>query len=232
MCSAGYIASQARVGKEVSEFFATLEEMADLPRRTIRPTESSPFIRVEDDAKRHLRMLHWGLIPYWAKEKKIAYQTFNARSESMAEKPTFREPFRKRRGILGWSGYVEWREEDGKNIPYEFILASGEPLGIAGLWDSWSRDEKVVESCTMITTVPNSLVVDYQDRMPVILHPEDFDAWMDPTAKPDDLLALMAPFPEDLMRVEPADPEHFKRRKPSYSKREEGVETLALFPEL
>jgi len=229
MCSAGYIASRARVGREVSEFFATIEEMADLPRRTIRPTESSPFIRLEGDANRHLRMLHWGLIPYWAKEKKIAYQTFNARSESIAEKPTFREPFKKRRGILAWSGYVEWREEDKKNIPYEFFLANGEPLGIAGLWDTWSRDGVVIESCTMVTTVPNELVVDYQDRMPVILHPEDYDAWMDPSAKPADLLALMTPFPAGLMVVEPADPEHFKRKNVIRSTRLEPNETLSLF---
>lgn len=213
MCSAGYIASRARVGREVSEFFATLEEMADLPRRTIRPTNASPFVRIEGDGKRHLRMLHWGLIPRWAKDRKIAYQTFNARSETITEKPSFREAFRLRRGILAWSSYVEWREEEGKNIPYEFAMANGEPLGIAGLWETWGAGADRIESCTMVTTTPNSLAVDYQDRMPVILDPRDFEAWMDPAAKPADLLALLAPFSADRMIVEPADPDHFKRKK-------------------
>ena len=211
MCSAGYIASRARLGREVSEFFATLEEMADLPRRTIRPTNESPFVRTEADGHRHMRFLHWGLIPFWAKDRKIAYQTFNARSETVAEKPSFREPFRRRRGILAWSSYVEWREEHGKNIPYEFSLASGEPLGFAGLWDAWGTGETRIESCTMVTTAPNEVVADYQDRMPVILRPEDFDLWMDPAAKQQDLMALMVPFPADLMEVIRADPDDFRR---------------------
>jgi len=213
MCSAGYIASRAKLGREVSEFFATIEEMANLPRRTIRPTNESPFVRIEADGHRHLRHFHWGLIPFWAKDRKIAYQTFNARSETLTEKPTFREPFRKRRGILAWTSYVEWREEDKKNIPYEFSLASGEPIGFAGLWDVWGPPESQVESCTMVTTVPNELAVDYQDRMPVILRPEDWDAWLDPEAKPADLLALLVPYPASEMIVEHADPDDFKRLK-------------------
>jgi putative SOS response-associated peptidase YedK len=225
MCSAGYIASRAKLGREVSEFFATIEEMANLPRRTIRPTNESPFVRIESDGRRHLRHLHWGLIPHWAKDKKIAYQTFNARCETLAETPSFREPFRRRRGILAWTGYVEWREENSKNIPYEFTLASGEPIGFAGLWDRWGEQEAQIESCTMVTTTPNELAVDYQDRMPVILHPEDYDLWLDPSAKPQDLLALLTPFPADLMVVGPANPDDFLRKNAA---RVDGTKLLEL----
>jgi len=213
MCSAGYIASRAKLGREVSEFFATVEEMANIPRRIIRPTNESPFVRIEADGNRHMRQMHWGLIPYWAKDKKVGYATFNARAETIREKPTFREPFRKRRGILAWTSYVEWREEGGKNIPYEFSLASGEPMGFAGLWDSWKSGETHVESCTMITTTPNELAIDYQDRMPVILQPADFEAWLDPGSNEKDLMALLTPFPAELFVVRPADPEDFRRKK-------------------
>jgi len=215
MCSAGYIASRTRLAKEVSEFFATVEEMAEIPRRTIRPTNESPFVRIEADGFRHMRYLHWGLIPYWAKERKFGHATFNARAETVAEKPTFREPFRERRGILPWVSYVEWREEDGKNIPYQFSMKSGEPLAFAGLWDTWSADGSSLESCTMVTTVPNELAAAYQDRMPVILQPEDFDLWLDPASDAKNLIALLTPLPADLMIVEPADPEDFRRRKPA-----------------
>ena len=197
----------------MSEFFQTIEKMADLPRRVIRPTNLSPFVRLDADGNRHLSDLHWGLIPFWAKDKKIAYQTFNARSETIAEKPSFRDPFKKRRGILAWSGYIEWREENKVNVPYEFMLASGEPICFAGLWDTWGTGEQAIQSCTMVTTVPNELVVDYQDRMPVILRPSDFDAWLDPEANPKDLLALLTPFPAEEMICDLADPDDFRRKK-------------------
>lgn len=213
MCSAGYIASRARIGRDVSEFFATIEEMTVTGRHVIRPTNASPFVRLEADGRRHMRQLHWGLIPFWAKDRKIAYQTFNARSESVVEKPSFREPFKRRRGILAWDSYVEWREEAGKKIPYEFRLRSGEPIGFAGLWDRWRDGDTDLESCTMLTTTPNEMAAPFHDRMPVILHPEDYDLWLDPAAQNSDLLALLCPFPADLMEAQPANPDDFRSRK-------------------
>ena len=213
MCSAGYIASRTKVAKDVSEFFATLEEIMDIPRQTIRPTNQSPIVRLEDDGQRHMRYMHWGLIPFWAKDGKFGHATFNARSESVAEKPTFREPFRKRRGIMPWLSYVEWREEEGKNIPYELSLRSGTPLALAGLWDSWTDGTNLIESCTVVTTSPNELASAYQDRMPVILHEEDFDLWLSPNSDLNDLTALMSPFPSDLMQVTLANQDDFRRPK-------------------
>lgn len=213
MCSAGYIASRARVGRDVAEFFATIESMIATPSKPIRPTEASPFVRLEADGQRHLRHLHWGLIPYWARDRKLAHATFNARAETVAEKPTFREPFRRRRGIMAWTEYIEWREEQGRNVPYKFSLASGDPIGFAGLWDRWSDGETTIESCTMVTTEPNELAIRYQERMPVILHHEDYELWLDPSAKHVDLLGLLTPYPADLMVVEPADPEDFRRKR-------------------
>ena len=187
----------------------------EIPRRPIRPTDQSPIVRLEDDGFRHMRSMHWGLIPFWAKNGKFGHATFNARSETIAEKPTFREPFRRRRAILPWLSYVEWREEKGKNIPYEFSLRSKAPLALAGLWDSWTDGVTEIESCTVVTTTPNELASAYQDRMPVILHPEDFALWLNPNSSIRDLFPLMSPFPSELMEVAPANSEDFRRVRQS-----------------
>ncbi|MDR3689095.1 MAG: SOS response-associated peptidase [Fimbriimonas sp.] len=213
MCTAGYFASRARaqVDGDVRDFFRTIEELAGIPKTRIRPTNDSPFVRLEEDGQRHLRLLRWGLVPAWSKTEKFPYPTYNARAETVTEKATFREPFRRRRGLMTWISYVEWRDEQGAKIPYEFSLASGEPIAFAGLWDRWGSGDSAFESCTMITCEPNDLAAPYHDRMPVILQPEDFDGWMDPKSDPKDLLALLRPLPAEQMVAVPANPDDFKR---------------------
>ncbi len=215
MCSAGYIASRTKLARDVTEFFAVVEELAGISRHAIRPTHDTPFIRQESDGHLHVRMLHWGLVPFWAKDQKFSHSTFNARSESLAEKPTFREPFRSRRGILPWVSYVEWREELGINVPYELSLRNEAPLALAGLWDCWTDGKTILESCTIVTTTPNELASQFQDRMPVILHPEHYDLWLSPATPASDLKVIMAPYPASEMKVELANPEDFKRKAPN-----------------
>ena len=213
MCTAGYFASRSRskVGADVRDFFQTIEELANVPKTKIRPTNESPFVRMEEDGHRHLRLLRWGLVPSWSKTETFPYPTYNARSETITEKRTFREPFRRRRGIMAWISYVEWRDEKGMKVPYEFSLANGDPIGFAGLWDSWGQGESSFESCTMITCEPNDLASPYHDRMPVILQPDDFEHWLDPNADSKDLLALLRPLPSELMVAELANADDFKR---------------------
>lgn len=177
------------------------EEMPNLaPRYNVAPTQEVPVVRLESDrdggAGRHLRMLRWGLIPSWAKDKKIAYKTINARAETVAEKPSFRSAFRKRRCLILADGFYEWRKEGETKQPYRIVLADRSPFVMAGLWESWRdpEDKSLVESCTIIVTEANAYLSRLHHRMPVILAPEDHEAWLDPGAGGAALQALLKPF--------------------------------------
>jgi len=126
--------------------------------------------------------MRWGLIPYWAKEPSIGLKTINAMSETAAEKPAFRDAMRWRRCVILADGFYEWKRFGPKEKqPYNFGMADDSPFAFAGLWDRWlDQDNKAIETCTILTTKPNSLVADVHDRMPVMLRPEDYDLWLDP----------------------------------------------------
>jgi len=233
VCTAGYFASRSRshVAAEVTEFFQTVEEMAGIPRTLLRPTDSTPFLRMEGDGKRHMRFMRWGLTPNWSKTAKFPYPTYNARCETIAEKASFREAFKSKRGLMPWLSYVEWREEGDRMIPYEFRLRSDDPIAFAAIWDQWGQGEEAFESCSMVTCEPNSLAAPYHDRMPVILESDDFDHWLDPEANPKDLLALLRPLPSELLVCELANPDDFRRKSKSKSTLTQQA-VLSLFDDL
>jgi len=145
---------------------------------------SQPVITIRQDAREPVRTLstmRWGLIPSWAKDIGIAYKTINARSETIATTPSFREPFKSQRCLVPADGFYEWQRNGRTKQPYCFEVNGGEVFAFAGLWDRWRNPQgDVVESCTIMTTTPNSLVSDIHDRMPVILNPDDYDLWLDP----------------------------------------------------
>ncbi len=121
---------------------------------------------------------------------------FNARSESAAEKASFKGPLRYKRAIVPADGFYEWKRDGSTKTPYYIQLAEGEPIGFAGLYDVW-RDELL--SCTILTTTPNALMATLHDRMPVILSPEDYDRWLDPSVtNPDAVQGLLRPYPGEL----------------------------------
>ena len=124
--------------------------------------------------------MRWGLIPAWSKDEKPRYNLINARAETVAEKPAYRQAFRSRRCLIPASGFYEWRKmQDGKQ-PYRIGMADSSPMALAGLWEHWERDGKSIDSCTIIVTGANELIASIHDRMPVILDPADFDRWLDP----------------------------------------------------
>lgn len=142
-----------------------------------------------------------GLIPRWARDKEIGSKTFNARAETVAEKPSFREPFKRRRCLIPVDGFFEWQRREDKKQPHYFYMSEGQPFAFAGLWDSWmdSTGEEV-ESCTILTTTPNELLSPYHDRMPVILSTEDFGLWLDrDVTKPEHLTPLLIPYAAERM---------------------------------
>lgn len=153
--------------------------------------------------------MRWGLIPYWAKDQSFGLRTINAMSETAAEKPAFRDAIKRRRCLIPADGFYEWKRIGPKGKqPYNFGLATGSVFAFAGLWDRW-RDPKsnIVETCTILTTRPNSLVAHVHDRMPAILGVEDYDCWLDPgitDAKA--VVDCLKPFDASLMKKYPVSP--------------------------
>ena len=130
---------------------------------------------------RILQQFHWGLVPFWSKDKSIGARMINARSETVAEKPSFRNAFKKRRCLIIADGYFEWKGPKGQKQPYYFSLPDQKPFGFAGLWETWKDPESgEYRSCSIITTAASDAIKDIHNRMPVILTPAIHDAWLDP----------------------------------------------------
>jgi putative SOS response-associated peptidase YedK len=187
-----------------------------VPRFNIAPTQPVPIVRnradrelkvirrAEGGATRELATVRWGLIPAWAKDPSIGNRTINARAEGLADKPAFRAAFRSRRCIVPASGFYEWKRQGrGPKRPYLIRRRDGEPIGFAGLWESW-RDPatgEAVETCTIVTCEPNGLMAELHDRMPVILDPADYDRWLDPKASGAE--ELLRPCPAERLEAVP-----------------------------
>lgn len=162
------------------------------PRYNIAPTQPvATVLRTPEHQDRQFRMLHWGLIPSWAKDKKIGARLINARAETVAEKPAFRSAFRKQRCLVLADGFYEWQQQENhkQKQPFYFRFQDGRPFAFAGLWEHWedaNGDE--LESCTLLTTQANELMRPIHNRMPVILDPKDYDLWLDLEMKNPELL--------------------------------------------
>jgi putative SOS response-associated peptidase YedK len=190
----------------IQEYFGTTDEVDWEPRYNIAPSQSAGIIR-RDRAKPERRFLlaRWGLIPYWAKDPSIGYKLINARSETVTGKPAFREAFESRRCLIPADGFYEWRRAGNTKQPFHFGLQDDSLFAFAGLWDCWTDARgQMVESCSILTTTPNSLLADVHDRMPVILNPEHYDLWLDPGfRRVDALKEMLNPFDATLMRRYP-----------------------------
>lgn len=165
-------------------------------RYNIAPTQPVLAVRTNPHGgAREATYLNWGLVPFWAKDPKIGSRMINARSETAAEKPSFRAAYKYRRCIVPADGFYEWKKEQGGKQPYLIGLASGGVFGIAGLWEHWEQDGSVIESCTLLTTDANVFMAPLHHRMPVILDRQDYDEWLDASVqKADTLLHLMRPY--------------------------------------
>lgn len=148
------------------------------PRYNVAPTQIIPAVRMVD-RERSACLLRWGLIPSWAKTRDLSYSMINARAETVAEKPAYRNAFRHRRCLIPVTGFYEWQQRDGKQ-PYNIAIAEDRPFALAGLWEHWEGDAVTVESCTIVVTEANDQMRPIHERMPVILDSADFDLWLDP----------------------------------------------------
>lgn len=175
------------------------------PRYNIRPTQDLPVVRFVD-GELELTLLRWGLIPSWSKEPELKFPTFNARAETLAEKPTFRAPFKNRRCLILVDGFYEWPKKPSKDRrPRHIRFRDHRPMALAGLWDRWTdRATGVsIDSCTIVTTEANELLASVpHDRMPVILDEAQQREWLDvATTDRDRLAPLLAPRRADDMEL-------------------------------
>jgi putative SOS response-associated peptidase YedK len=225
---------------EISEYFRILEGLEGSargrlrPRYNIAPTQPVACVRrtATSDTEpstpggspaRELVELRWGLIPHWAKDLAIGSRMINARSESVADKPAYREAFRKRRCLVVADGFYEWKRLEGAKQPYFIHMEDRRPFAFAGLWARWKpRGDQLdkivapgktdvplsadgrVESCAFLTIGPNELTETIHDRMPVILPRKHWDTWLDPELQDaDELSNLLRPYPANEMRAHP-----------------------------
>jgi putative SOS response-associated peptidase YedK len=175
------------------------------PRYNVRPTQDLPVVRVVDGAL-ELTLLRWGLIPSWSKEPEPRFPTFNARAETLADKPTFRGPFKNRRCLILIDGFYEWPKKPSRDRRPRYIrFRDRRPMALAGLWDRWTDPATgiSVESCTIVTTEANELLAGVpHDRMPVILDDDAQREWLDPaTSDRQRLSSLLAPRRADDMEL-------------------------------
>ncbi len=176
------------------------------PRYNIAPSQMIAVVPNRD--RRALELHRWGLIPSWAKDPAIGNRMINARAETLDEKPSFRDALRRRRCLIPADGFFEWKRAGPAKTPMWVRLKSGRPMALAGLWDVWKSPEgKVVATATIITTRANELMAGIHDRMPAILRPDQFQAWLAPgPADPRDLKGLLEPIDSAELETYPVSP--------------------------
>lgn len=186
-------------GNEIKEHFS-LANLPELPARyNIAPSEQVLAICKHNDNHYHSHWFKWGLIPSWAKDEKIAYKMINARAETISEKIAFKRAFKSRRCLVIANGFYEWHREDNIKQPYYFKRQDNQLFAMAAIWEYWKRDDdKIIKSCSMITTDANALMKPIHHRMPVILHPDDYSTWLNiESYHANELKSLLAPYPDN-----------------------------------
>jgi len=173
---------QTRSQKQLEERFQAQGDIEVIPRYNIAPTQPVVTVRQErGKTSRRLSTMRWGLIPSWAKNINNSNQNVNARSETVTAKLSFSDAAHYRRCLIPADGFYEWKRAGKFRQPYMFEVGEGELFAFAGLWDQWKNPTgKIIESCTILTTMPNALLAEIHDRMPVIVTPDKYDLWLDP----------------------------------------------------
>lgn len=185
MCGRFTLAASAA---ELATLFDLEDAPALPPRYNIAPSQPVVVARLDAAGRRHLALMRWGLIPAWIKEITAGAALINARSETAAEKPSFRAAFKRRRCLIPATGFFEWQKRGDRKQPYLIARQDGRPFAMAGLWEFWQGgDGSELTSCTILTTTANAVVQPLHERMPVLIDPQDFADWLDP-ATPADLL--------------------------------------------
>lgn len=168
----------------IAKWYELMHRLEFSPRYNIAPTQSVVMVKHDKKGKREAAEARWGLVPFWAKDMSIGSRLINARADSAASKPSFRQAMQKRRCLIPASGFYEWKKIGSKKQPYYISRDDGNPITFAGLWEYWKdpeagADDEGIQSCTILTTDANAALRELHDRMPVVLGPKDWDKWLD-----------------------------------------------------
>ena len=187
-----------------AELFGIDTDLDIAPRYNIAPSLDILACKLAPWRERVLETMHWGLIPFWAKDKKMGYRMINARAETVADKPAFRHAFKSQRCLIPADGFYEWKPADAKQ-PYYIRRKDGEPMVFAGLWEHWDSPEgEHIDSCTIIVCDANDLLRPIHDRMPVILPSNTWDVWLlSEEESTQSLLEILNPYPYDDLEAYP-----------------------------
>lgn len=187
----------------------TLQQTFDLvtvpeslpPRFNIAP--SQPVAVITNRDPQQLDFFKWGLVPFWSKDPSIGYKMINARIETIAEKPAFREAFKRRRCLIPATGFYEWTKSGSDKQPMYIHMNDNQVFAFAGLWETWKDENGTpLHSCTILTGEPNELIQNFHHRMAVILHPSDYKLWLSPDEMtPSELMPLLQPYSADKMEA-------------------------------
>ena len=171
------------------------------PNYNVAPTLIMPIVRPIEGG-RELAMMEWGLVPFFSKDGKRSFTTFNARGEELQSKPMYREPFKMRRCVVPATGYIEFTGPKGDKTAHLFTRKDGQPIALAGLWDRWTNKDKSErkETYTIVTTAPSAFAAQFHDRMPCVLELRDVDRWLKDL--PEEAAALMRPA-KDVLQERP-----------------------------
>lgn len=188
---------------KLKDHFGAANELDLKPRFNIAPTQTVPVVRLDETGNRVFTEARWGLIPSWVKDTDELQHPINAKAETAAIKPMFRHAFRTSRVLVPADAFYEWMPKDGKQ-PYLIRLRDGEPMGMGGLLEHWQGPEGEMTTFTLLTIDANSLMSRIHDRMPVIIRPEDYAAWIDPRfTEVTKIQAMAQPYPERFMEAYP-----------------------------
>lgn len=187
---------------EIAEHFGVEKPSVEMEASyNVAPTQD--ILIINNRGEKQLIKCHWGFVPPWSKDMSVGYRMINARSETVAEKPSFKAAFRKQRCLVIANGFYEWKKEKKRKMPVYVQLKSGKPFGFAGLYSVWisPEDEKIC-TCTILTTESNALVSSVHDRMPVVIPRDKEDLWLDPNVHDIDMLKdLLQSFPSEDMEL-------------------------------
>ncbi len=176
------------------------------PRYNIAPSQQIPIVR-DTRSGREMVMARWGLIPHWSKEAKTRYSTINARIETVAEKPTYRTPFKHRRCLIPADGFYEWKVVDGRKVPHHIRMRDCGVFALAGLWDRWEGDGESLESCSIIVMPANDVMKSLHKRMPASIDPTHYDLWLDPRmADKNEIMGCLNSAPSSQLVTYPISP--------------------------
>lgn len=176
------------------------------PRYNIAPSQDVPIVR-DTDTGRTMNLARWGLVPHWSKEPKTKYSTINARIESVAEKPTYRTPFKRQRCLIPADGFYEWKSVNGRKIPHHIRMRDGGLFAFAGLWDHWEGEDQVFDSCSIIVMPANEVMRPLHERMPAIIAPAHYDAWLDlRVTDTEEIMGFLNSAPSSQLKPHPVSP--------------------------